>query len=449
VDEAATTVALDALAAGDVGSLEPIHGVRAALRAWIAMSRGDYVGSIALGRSALGLLSDSEDVFRGGAYVALAGSQRALGQVTAALESYRGMLRLVGPRPSLPSEGAVAYTAILLREQCRGDEAVTLCRQALTRLTDRTGAASPLAGFAESALGTILFDQNRLEEAGEHLAAGERLCARLGMENLLLGGRLVRARLLAARGDTDAALALASAVRERYERFGAHRDALMAESTIADIRLRAGDLGAAPPWLAATAGLPVPLVDPSRESAYITRVRALVALGDPDGALKTIAPLKDSAEANGRMRSLVTLLLLQALADSDQSRREDCSVALRQAMELAAPSGFVRLVVNEGPAIGPLVARHADRTSLFTGEVLAALGLHPSAEAPSASGEHLSERELEILRLMESGRSNKEIANRLFLSLSTVKWHANNAYGKLGVHSRTQALARARARRLL
>ena len=122
---------------------------------------------------------------------------------------------------------------------------------------------------------------------------------------------------------------------------------------------------------------------------------------------------------------------------------------MRRALDLATPSRYLRLVLDAGLAVGPLLVRYVDSGSALAEQALAELGIR-RAESPTGEGsDGLSERELAVLRLMEDGLTNKEIADALFLSLATVKWHANNAYGKLGVHSRTQALARARSLRLL
>lgn len=85
----------------------------------------------------------------------------------------------------------------------------------------------------------------------------------------------------------------------------------------------------------------------------------------------------------------------------------------------------------------------------YTGKLLAAFPAAEAVEGFQVSAmelvEPLTERELEVLRLIAEGLSNQEIAQQLFLSLSTVKWHTHNIYGKLGVHNRTQAVAKARA----
>jgi LuxR family maltose regulon positive regulatory protein len=137
---------------------------------------------------------------------------------------------------------------------------------------------------------------------------------------------------------------------------------------------------------------------------------------------------------------------------------------------LAEPEGYVRLFVNEGAPMQMLlrdvrldlartgVDQQQLRILAYIDKLLAALNAQPPALIISTSLEHvpayplleaLTERELEVLRLVNDGLSNSEMAARLIVSVGTVKKHLNNIFGKLGVSSRTQALAVARTLRLL
>ena len=145
---------------------------------------------------------------------------------------------------------------------------------------------------------------------------------------------------------------------------------------------------------------------------------------------------------------------------------------LAQALSLAAPEGYIRLFVDEGAPMATLLAQiteaqqagqHLDLSAVPPGylrTLLAALG-HETQEQqpPSTAGRHklslspssdfLSEREIEVLRLVAAGLSNQEIAKEMVVALSTVKWHIKNIYSMLNVHNRAQAIKRARERQLL
>jgi LuxR family maltose regulon positive regulatory protein len=139
---------------------------------------------------------------------------------------------------------------------------------------------------------------------------------------------------------------------------------------------------------------------------------------------------------------------------------------LDRCLSLAEPEGYVRLFLDEGePArelfavyrraggVSPHLIKYAQRVLAAWPEALigAPSGVAPGGTAirPEPLAEPLTERELEVLRLIARGASNQEIAERLVVTLNTVKKHTSNLFGKLGVASRTQAIVRARELRLL
>ena len=136
---------------------------------------------------------------------------------------------------------------------------------------------------------------------------------------------------------------------------------------------------------------------------------------------------------------------------------------LAEALVLATPEGYVRTFVDEGPLMVTLMsevlaARQKGRTDSlrrvpahYPRKLMSVLDQNAAGATPSAAGlsEPLSERELEVLRLIASGKRNRQISSELFVSVGTVKTHINNLYRKIDAHSRTQALARARELNLL
>ncbi len=162
---------------------------------------------------------------------------------------------------------------------------------------------------------------------------------------------------------------------------------------------------------------------------------------------------RDAARDGGRAGRLIEILALQAVALLAQGRRDQALAALEQALALARPEGYVRLFIDEaspageGAPIGELLRQLAAKGTAvdYVSQLLAALREERGTQDQGpALVEPLSARELEVLRLLAVGISNKEIAETLVIATSTVKQHLKNIYGKLDVHNRTQAANRAR-----
>jgi ATP/maltotriose-dependent transcriptional regulator MalT len=196
------------------------------------------------------------------------------------------------------------------------------------------------------------------------------------------------------------------------------------------------------------------------EREYLTFVRVRIAQGreDPSGpflsqALRLLERLLSDAEAKTRTDSVMEILLLQALAFSALGKGTNALAVLERVLTQAEPQGYIRLFVDEGEPIVTLLrqAYTGGITPDYVAILLSAAGA-PNLPAPTPAGsllEPLTERELEVLRLLVAGLSNQAIAQELIVTVGTVKRHINSIYGKLAVQSRTQAAARAQALHLL
>jgi LuxR family maltose regulon positive regulatory protein len=181
-----------------------------------------------------------------------------------------------------------------------------------------------------------------------------------------------------------------------------------------------------------------------------------VAQGKLEEALRLLGRLLSAAHAGGRTGSVIEILTLQALILQRVGDTDRATSVLGRALSLAEPEVYVRMFVDEGDPMTALLRSLQARgaSSGYVDRLLVALQRSgggarvPVGPTVSTYGqrlpEGLSERELEVLRLVASGRSNREIARELYVSLGTVKTHINNTYRKLGVNSRTRAVARAR-----
>jgi LuxR family maltose regulon positive regulatory protein len=188
---------------------------------------------------------------------------------------------------------------------------------------------------------------------------------------------------------------------------------------------------------------------------YIAFARILIAQGRLDEAAPLLQRLLEAAKAGGRISRVIEILLLQTLAAQSGGDTAQAMSTLEQALILAEPGGFIRIFADEGPPVAPLLYEALSQgiTPDYVRRLLAAFPL-TEPEQPVLSKnqgpttelvEPLSEREIEVLQLIAEGFTNQEIADRLYLSLNTVKVHTRNIYGKLDAHHRASAVAKARA----
>ena len=176
-------------------------------------------------------------------------------------------------------------------------------------------------------------------------------------------------------------------------------------------------------------------------------------------AMGLLDRLLQAAEKGGRIRCVIEILILQALAFNAQKDQTSALKILERAFDTAEPEGYFRIFVDEGPRMARLVYEAANQGIVpeYARRLLAAFAvddrlLEADKHQQSSASENqqklpepLSNRELEVLRLIGEGLSNEEVGEKLFVSFHTVKAHTRTIYAKLDVHSRTEALAKARA----
>jgi LuxR family maltose regulon positive regulatory protein len=193
--------------------------------------------------------------------------------------------------------------------------------------------------------------------------------------------------------------------------------------------------------------------DMFRLQEAIVVARVLIAQGRLEEAEALLTKLHEFAQKNGLVTRDIEILALASLAYQAQGNLTDALAELESALGLAESGGSIRVFVDEGPPMARLLYKALDRElePEYVRRLLAAFprskpsqaGPHESQVDQSRLIEPLSERELEVLQRLADGLTNREIADRLYLSLNTVKVHTRNIYGKLGVNNRTQAVTRA------
>jgi LuxR family maltose regulon positive regulatory protein len=290
-------------------------------------------------------------------------------------------------------------------------------------------------------------------------------CAMRWAQASSLDGYMSLARLEQARGDWDGAdAALDSAKRMAKEFDVIETDDLLVAMLQARLLLDRGQIEAARHCIhargldrhleleqaASTDGFQDAFIR-SRLQKYqhMLLARLQIAEGRPVDALALLEPLLSKVDQMQRTDLVLETLILIALAHQALDDEDRAVATLGRALCLAEPGGYVRTFLDEGPPMARLLYQAARRGIYpqYAGELLAACPISERAEASAPSREMvepLSDRELEVLQLVSTGLTNQQIAEQLFLSLATVKWHTHNIYGKLGVNNRTRAVAMAR-----
>jgi LuxR family maltose regulon positive regulatory protein len=185
-----------------------------------------------------------------------------------------------------------------------------------------------------------------------------------------------------------------------------------------------------------------------RAPEYLLLLRRLLALGEFDATLSLGERLLERAQAVQRVRWVIEILVLQALAWQSKKDLAKAMEILERALSLAQPEGYMRVFLDEGePVVKLLYQAKSHRIGQgYASTLLSALGGPAAMNLPPAQSliEPLTLREIEVLKLIEAGCSNQEIADQLVISIPTVKRHISNIYAKLGAMSRTQAVSLAK-----
>jgi LuxR family maltose regulon positive regulatory protein len=355
-----------------------------------------------------------------------------------------------------PSIGAAITLADIQIAQGCLHEAMTTYEQGLQWATRE---ARVLQGAADMYVGmsVLHYEHNDLKTAMQCLLTSQSLGELAGMPQNPYRWRAAMARIWQSQGDLDGALHLLEEAERLYDGNYSPNVRPVATRKVR-VWLAQGRLGEALKWVRGH-GLSVESeLSYLHEFDHITFARVLLACYQNDRTDVQIAKivgllerLLKVAEEGGRKGSAIEILILQALTYYAQGDLPAALLPLQHALELAEPQDYVRMFLDEGPSMMGLLREAFARKIMpdYTDKLLAAFQTEQQkskdkSELPQPLIDPLSQRELEVLRLIAGGLSNQEICERLFLALDTVKGHNRRIFGKLQVQRRTEAIARAR-----
>jgi LuxR family maltose regulon positive regulatory protein len=345
--------------------------------------------------------------------------------------------------------------AKLLAAQGQLRQAASAYQQVLEASTANRGRGLPEEASAYLGLGEIRREWNALTPALEPLTRGLELANLIGEVGTLSVGYMTLARVKYAQGETDQAFEVLGLAERRLHMLSASTAQLVA--CRARLWIAQREMTRALAWGQACDLTPEDQPSYQREWEYLTLVRLLLAQHRADETLALLRRLLSMAEKGKRTGSMIEILMLQALALQALGRTPQALFQLTQALQLAQAHGYARLFLDEGPKLSALLHQAAAQ-QMAPEYARALLAQFPDTVAQSTVQERtglpllleaLSPREREVLRLVAAGLSNQETAAHLTITAGAVKKHLSNIYGKLGVSSRTQALARARELDLL
>jgi len=317
----------------------------------------------------------------------------------------------------------------------------------------------------------VLYERNELDDALRQVTEGVKWCRQVIELTELHRALVALAWIRQALGQADAALDAMNEACRIYPWQDIVDLAYAAPSERARLLLAQGRADEAVRWAQERGLTEDDAISFQREGSYLVLARVLLARSASDRALGLLERLDALADSQGRTGSLIKIRALRSLALQATGDHQGALTLLAEALSLAAPEGYVRVFVDEGAPMASLLGRLAAPTQRERAaaaenvprDYLAWLlaSFRPAAARSShlagrtGAGllpglvEPLSERELEVLGLLATGRSNQQIAEELVVVLDTVKKHVSRILDKLGVANRTQAVARARELQLL
>jgi LuxR family maltose regulon positive regulatory protein len=474
----------DGMVVVDKALLKPLPAMIAMARAYNAQVQGNLSATVKYAELALQLIPEGDVFRRAQATIMLEVTHWTRGDLDAARSALGDWMSSMQKAGNFVFVVASAFAlADILVVLGRLREAVKTYQQALQLAAEHGEDAQRITAHHYLGLALLYHEMGEDAAAAEHLQKAREMGEQTTLVDWSYRWHIAQARLKESGGDLEAALTLLDEARRVYVKTTIP-DTRPIEALKAKVYLKQGRLSKAQDWVQERGLSADDEISYLGEFEHLTLARVLLAEYQSRQGGRSFLPaigllerLLKAAEAQRRMGSVIEILAVQALAHQTQGNHPLALASLERALTLAQPEGYVRLFVDEGEPMRLLILDFRSRIekqssgqgrpllgylekllSAFERSVEKQSTTHP--KKPAMIGpevrpakdmlvEPLSERELEVLRLVAQGLTNHEISQRLVLALSTVKGHNLRIFGKLQAQNRTEAVRRARELGLL
>jgi len=440
----------------DQEEFKSIPGTIALIRAGNAQIDGDLAETVRYAELSVQLAPENDSLTRAQAAITLGFTRWATGDVEASLHAMQtwveNMHKLGNQMYVLASAFVVADMQVILG---RLDEAEKTLRQTIQKAEAFGHEAEAVTAHQHLGLAMIAHERGDDIVATQHLQTAAELGQRSTLIDWTHRWNLAQARLKESDGEFDSALQYLDNAQRGYVKnpipilqpIAAHK---------ARVHLRHGRLDKAQAWVRERSLSVRDEASYLGEYEHLILARVRLAESDFNGVDQLLERLLTLAESQKRTGSIIEILLTQVLVFQAQGDQPQKFATLERALNLTEPEGYIRVYVDEGKSMQLLISEfrskivmrphpllgYVDRILTFfpqQGEDIQSKVIHPKSEI----ADPLSERELEVLNLLRSELSGPEIAERLIVSLNTLRTHTKNIFNKLGVKNRRSAVRRA------